>query len=72
MLSWLPLGPLIKVEQGLNATGYLNIIANQVHPLMAAVCPSGNGFLQQDNAPSHKARILQEWFHKHDSEFSLL
>ena len=45
---------------------------HQVHPFMAAVYPSANGFFQQDNAPSHKARIVQEWFHKHDSEFSLL
>jgi hypothetical protein len=60
------------VEQRLNATGYLNIIVNQVHPFMAAVYPSANVFLQQDNAPCHKARIVLEWFHKHDSEFSLL
>ena len=39
---------------------------------MVAVYPSVNGFLQQDNAPYHKARIGQEWFHEHDSEFSLL
>jgi hypothetical protein len=36
-VSWHTLGPLIKVKQRLNATGYLNIIANQVHPFMAAV-----------------------------------
>ena len=62
----------MKVEQRLNATGYLNIIANQVHPFMVAVCPSVNGFLQQDDAPCHKARIVHEWFHKHDSEFYVL
>ena len=39
---------------------------------MAAVYPSVNGFLQQDNAPYHKARIVQEWLHEHDIEFSLL
>jgi exosortase/archaeosortase len=43
------LGPLIKVEQRLNAAGYLhlhlshlNIIANQVHLFMAAVYRSVN------------------------------
>ena len=70
VFSWHTLGLLIKVEQHLNATGYLNIIANQVHPFMTAVYPSANGFLQQDNAPCHKARIVQEWLHEHDSEFS--
>ena len=35
---------MIKVEQRLNATGYLNIIENQVHPFMAVVYPSVKGF----------------------------
>ena len=46
-------GPLDKkkMEQHLNATGYLNIIPKQVHPFTAAVYPFANGFLQEDNAP---------------------
>jgi len=60
------------VEQRLNATGYLNIIANQVHPFMVAVYPSANGFLQQDNTPCRKAMIVQEWLQEHYGEFSLL
>ena len=65
------------MEQRLNVKSgatsrYRNIIANQVHPFMAAVYPSENGFLQQDNVPRHKARKVQEWFHEHGSEFSLL
>jgi hypothetical protein len=40
VISWHTLVPLIKVEQRLHATGYLNIITNQVHPFMAAVYPS--------------------------------
>ena len=53
--SWHTLGPLIKVEQCLNAIGYLNIIANQVHPFMAAVYPSVNGFLSniESICPNH-------------------
>ena len=42
VFSWHILGTLIKVEQRLNGTGHLNIIANQVHPFMAAVYPSAN------------------------------
>ena len=72
VFSWETLGPLIKVVQCLNVTGYLNIIANQVHLFMAAVYPSAHEFLQQDNARCHKARIVQEWYHEHDSEFSSL
>jgi hypothetical protein len=55
------LGPLIKVEQHLNTTGYLYIIANQVHPFMAAVYPSANLFFQQYYAP----RLVHGRFHEH-------
>ncbi|GIY41129.1 transposase domain containing protein [Caerostris darwini] len=51
----------------MNATGYLNIIADQLHPSMASVFSAGNGMFQQDNAPYHKAKIVLEWFQEHDA-----
>ncbi|GFV48486.1 transposable element Tc1 transposase [Trichonephila clavipes] len=56
--SWAFLGPVVVVEQTMNATGYLNIIADQLHPYMTSVSPAGNGMFQQDNAPCHKAKIV--------------
>ena len=41
--SWASLGPVVVVEQTFNATEYLNIIANQLHPYMASVFPTENG-----------------------------
>ena len=64
---------MIKVEQCLNPTGYLNIIRQSgasLHGSSVSICEIY--FFQQDNAPCHKARIAQEWFHEHDSEFSFL
>ncbi|GFY13887.1 DDE_3 domain-containing protein [Trichonephila clavipes] len=55
----------------MNATGYLNIIADQLHPYMASVFPAGNGMSQQGNAPCHKTKIVLEWFQEHDAEFQL-
>ncbi|GFX31147.1 transposable element Tcb2 transposase [Trichonephila clavipes] len=55
----------------MNATEYLNIIADQLHPYMASVSPAGNGMFQQDNAPCHKAKIVLECFQEHDVEFQL-
>ncbi|KAK6325822.1 hypothetical protein J4Q44_G00051640 [Coregonus suidteri] len=49
------IGPLIKVEQHLNATGYLNIIANQVHPFMAAVYPSAKYIFSAGLCPMQQA-----------------
>ncbi|GFU89837.1 transposable element Tc1 transposase [Trichonephila clavipes] len=51
--------------------GYLNIIADQLHPYMASVFPAGNEIFQQDNTPCHKAKIVLERFQEHGAEFQL-
>lgn len=66
MFSWHDLSPLIRVEQRLNSTTYLSIVADQVHPNMLMAYPKGNGFFQQDNAPCHGTCIVQEWFQEHE------
>nr|KAF6378802.1 hypothetical protein mMyoMyo1_009705 [Myotis myotis] len=71
MFSWHDLGSLIPVEQCLNSTTYLSIIADQVHPIMLMAYPNGDGFFQ-DNVPCHGARIVQEWFQEHEGDFTLL
>ncbi|GBM40893.1 Transposable element Tc1 transposase [Araneus ventricosus] len=70
--SWAALGPVVVVEQTMKAANYLNIIADQMHPYMAFVFPTGNGNFQQDNAPCHKAWIVLEWFEEHTDEFHLI
>ncbi|MCI4389452.1 hypothetical protein PGIGA_G00098170 [Pangasianodon gigas] len=50
----------------------LNFVADQVHLFMAMVFPNGSGLFQQDNAPCHTAKIVQEWFEEHDKEFKVL
>nr|KAF6369007.1 hypothetical protein mMyoMyo1_010414 [Myotis myotis] len=72
MFSWRDLGPLICVEQCLNSTTYLHIVADQVHPIMLMAYPNGDGFFQQDNAPGRGAHMVQEWFQEHEGDFTLL
>ncbi len=72
IFSWHTLGPLVPIEHCLNATAYLNIVADHVHPFMTTVYPSSAGYFQQDNAPCHKAQIISDWFLEHDDEFTLL
>ncbi|GBM37102.1 hypothetical protein AVEN_68710-1 [Araneus ventricosus] len=69
--SWAALGPILVVEQTMEAANYLNIIADQLHPYMASVFPTGNEIFQQDNAPCHKARIVLDWFEENTYEFHL-
>ncbi len=57
---WHTLGPLVPIEHCLNATAYLSIVADHVHPFMTTVYPSSDGYFQQDNAPCHKAQIISD------------
>ncbi|GBL87658.1 hypothetical protein AVEN_81290-1 [Araneus ventricosus] len=67
--SWAALVRVVVVEQTMKAANYLDIIADQLHPYMAFVFPSGNGIFQQEIVPCHKARIVFEWFEEHTDEF---
>jgi len=69
MFSWLTLVP---IGHRLNVTAYLTIASDHVHPFMATMYPSSDGYFQQDNAPCHKARIISNWFLEHDNEFTVL
>ncbi len=40
IFSWHTLGPLVPIEHCLNATVYLSIVADHVHPFMTTVYPS--------------------------------
>ncbi len=66
------LSPLVPIEHRLNATAYLSIVADHVHPFMTTVYPSSDDYFQQDNAPCPKAQIISDWFLEHDNEFTLL
>ncbi len=71
VFSWHTLGPLVPIEHCLNATVYLSIVADHVHPFMTTVYHLLMYF-QQDNAPCHKAQMISDWFLEHDNEFTLL
>ncbi len=52
---WHTLGPLVQIEHCLNATDYLSIVADHVHPFMTTVYPSSDGYFQQDNVTKLKS-----------------
>ncbi len=70
IFNWHTLGPLVPIEYRLNATAYLSIVADHVHPFMTTVYPSSDGYFQQDNAPCHKisnhlrlVSLAWQWVH---------
>jgi len=72
MFSWHTLGPLVPIGHCLYATADLSIVSDHVHPFMATMYPSSDGYFQHDTAPCHKARIISNWFLEHDNEFTEL
>uniref|UniRef100_A0A3P8VAQ1 Transposase Tc1-like domain-containing protein n=1 Tax=Cynoglossus semilaevis TaxID=244447 RepID=A0A3P8VAQ1_CYNSE len=72
IFSWHSLGPLVPIEHRCNATAYLSIVADHVHPFMTTMYPTSDGYFQQGNAPCHKAGIISDWFLEHDNEFTVL
>ncbi len=55
IFSWHTLGPLGPIEDRLNATAYLSIVAEHVRPFMTTVYPSSDGYFQQDNVTKLKS-----------------
>jgi len=43
MFSWHTLGPLVPIGHHFNATAYLSIVSDHVHPFMATMYPSSDG-----------------------------
>ncbi len=62
IFSWHTLGLLVPIEHRLNATVYLSIVADHVHPFMTTVFPSSDGYFQQDNAHVTKLKSSQSGF----------
>ncbi len=42
IFSWHTLGPSVPIEHRLNATAYMSIVADHVHPFMTTVYPSSD------------------------------
>jgi len=77
IFSWHTLGPLVPIGHCLNATSIayehtLSIVSDYVHPFMATMYPSSDGYFQQDNAPCYKAQIISNWFLEHENELTVL
>ncbi|GBL99218.1 hypothetical protein AVEN_140681-1 [Araneus ventricosus] len=72
MFSWSTMNLLITVDTTLNSTAYPNVVADHVHSLIAILFPYGDGHIQWDTAPYHRALSVTNRFEEHRSEFNLL
>ncbi|GFU73948.1 transposable element Tcb1 transposase [Trichonephila clavipes] len=59
-ISWRGLGPLVTLHGKVKAAHYVNILRDQVHPFVQTSFPGECPLYQDDNAPIHTAKIVQE------------
>lgn len=67
-ISWRGLGPLVTLHGKVQAAHYVDILGDQVHPFVQTSFPGECPLYQDDNAPIHRAKIVQEWFAEHEGE----
>ena len=67
-ISWRGLGPLVTLHGKVKAAHYVDILGDQVHPFVQTSFPGECPLYQDDNAPIHTAKIVQEWFAEHEGE----
>ena len=60
-LCFAGVGTLTDVEGIINAQKYINIIDNNLWPVIARHFPNENYIFMDDNAPVHRARVVREY-----------
>ncbi len=65
IFSWHTLGPLVPIEHHLNATAYLSIVADHVHPFITTVYPSSDvlpaGYCTISQSSNHLRLVSWTW-----------
>jgi hypothetical protein len=63
-ISWYSAGPIITVSGRIAASDYVDILGNQVHP-MVQMFPDSDAVFQDEISPIHSTRNVQSWFQQH-------
>ncbi|GFX77101.1 transposable element Tcb1 transposase [Trichonephila clavipes] len=67
-ISWCGLGPLVTLHGKVKAAHYVHILGDLVHPFVQTSFSGECPLYQDDNAPIHTAKIVQEWLAEHEGE----
>ncbi len=63
IFSWHIFGPLVPIENRLNATAYLSIVVDHVHPFMTTVYPAGQCTMSQISNHLRLVSWTWQWVH---------
>jgi hypothetical protein len=66
-------GPIITPHDRITAREYVDMLGNQVHPMIQTLFPNDDAVFQDDdNGLIHTAGTVQSWFEGHEGELQHL
>ena len=73
-ISWYFAGPIITLSGRIAASGYVNILGNQVDPMVQMFFHKNNAvfFFKEDKSLIHTARRVQPWFDVYEASLQHL
>lgn len=71
-VSWFSVCPIVTLQGRITSREYENILADKVLPMSQTLFPGNDCIFQDDNAPIHTAKVIQDWFEEHESELKHL
>ena len=71
-ISWYSVGPVITVNGKETAKVYEGILGDHAHSMVQTLFPLDTALFQDDNAPTHTAGCVQDWFEGYEEVKHLL
>ena len=65
-ISWYSTGPTITLNGQNTTSDYVDILGNQLLPMVQMLFLNNDAIFQDDISPIHTARRVQSWFAEHD------
>jgi len=64
--SWYSAGPIITLNGQIAASDFVDVLGNQVRPVVQMFLPNNDAVFQDDILPMHTARSVHSWFEEHE------
>jgi hypothetical protein len=61
-------GHIINLHGRITSREYVDMLGNQVYPMIRTLYPSSDVVFQDDSTPIHTAETVQSWFEEHEGE----
>ena len=70
--SWYSAGTIITLNGQIAASDYVDILGNQVRPVVQVFLPNNDTVFQNDIPPMYTARSVHSWFEEHEVALELI